>query len=98
MSSRRKGKRKAQAFRYDLESTRVNNPPVLRWVSQSKRPFGDVESEGPSSRKRIKGKGREDDGMLLEALHNEMQRRLEAKIRDALNNDGDLAHLKKSFT
>ncbi|KAI8338306.1 hypothetical protein EDC96DRAFT_578779 [Choanephora cucurbitarum] len=87
MSSRRKGKRKVQAFRYDLESTRVNNPPVLRWVSQSKRPFGEVESEGPSSRKRIKGKGREDDGMLLEASHNEMQRRLEAKIRNALNSD-----------
>ncbi|KAI8333183.1 hypothetical protein EDC96DRAFT_611781 [Choanephora cucurbitarum] len=87
MSSRRKGKRKAQAFRYDPESTRVNNPPVLRWVSQSKRPFGEVESEGPSSRKRIKGKGREDDGMLLKALHNEMQRRLEAKIRNALNSD-----------
>ncbi|KAI8382460.1 hypothetical protein BD560DRAFT_477463 [Blakeslea trispora] len=97
MSSRRKGRRKAQAFRYDPESTRVNNPPVLRWVSQSKRPFGEVESEGPSSRKRIKGKGREDDGMLLEALHNEMQRRLETKIRNVLNNDGDLRHLKETL-
>ncbi|KAI8357821.1 hypothetical protein BD560DRAFT_305460, partial [Blakeslea trispora] len=90
-------KRKAQAFRYDPESTRVNNPPVLRWVSQSKRPFGEVESEGPSSRKRIKGKGRGDDGMLLEALHNEMQRRLEAKIRNILNSDGDIRHLKETL-
>ncbi|KAI8347353.1 hypothetical protein BD560DRAFT_484939 [Blakeslea trispora] len=97
MSSRRKGKRKAQAFRYDPELTHVNNPPVLRWVSQSKRPFGEVEYEGPSSRKRIKRKGREDDGMLLEALHNEMQRRLETKIRNALNNNGDLAHLKQTL-
>ena len=70
----------------------MNNPPVLRWLSQSKRPFGVVESEGPSSRKRIKGKGCEDDGMLLEALHNEMQRKREAKMRNALNSDGDLAH------
>ncbi|KAG1156007.1 hypothetical protein G6F36_014359 [Rhizopus arrhizus] len=90
-------KKKAQRFTYSFEEPQKNIAPSFRVTSTNKRPTsGDVEPR-PSTKRARKERKQEDDSLLLNALKEELQKRLVQKVADVLEKNENVEGLKNTL-
>lgn len=90
-------KKKAQRFTYSLEEAPKSIAPSFRQTSTKKRPAGGDDEPRPSTSRARKEEKKDDDSLLLNALKEELQKRLIQKVTGVLGKNENVEVFKNTL-